>query len=162
MALAQDLIAIIIFWAIIGGLGASLLLPAMQSLIHGNFEGPAQMKAYALVGAVGGDRGGRRPADRRVHHDLPVVADRVPARGRGHPDRAPGHRADPRHPVHRAAGSGLVGALLSVVGMGGIVLSILAWQDGGEAVGALFVVGIVAMASLVWWLMRRKREDRSP
>src|SRR5262245_5166969 len=29
MTLAQDLTAIIIFWAIIGGLGASLLLPAM-------------------------------------------------------------------------------------------------------------------------------------
>ncbi len=40
------------FWAIIGGLGASLLLPAMQSLIHGNFEGAAQKKAYALVGAA--------------------------------------------------------------------------------------------------------------
>jgi MFS family permease len=47
MALAQSLIAIIIFWAIIGGLGASMLLPAMQSLIHGNFEGPAEKKAYA-------------------------------------------------------------------------------------------------------------------
>ena len=35
----------------IGGLGASLLLPAMQSLIHGNFEGAAQKKVYALVGA---------------------------------------------------------------------------------------------------------------
>src|SRR3954471_18701164 len=42
MVLAQDLRAIIIFWAIIGGLGASLLLPAMQSLIHGNFSGAAQ------------------------------------------------------------------------------------------------------------------------
>ena len=51
MTLAQDLAAIIVFWAIIGGLGASLLLPAMQSLIHGNFEGPAQRQAYALVGA---------------------------------------------------------------------------------------------------------------
>src|SRR5512132_190498 len=40
MTLAQSLVAIIIFWAIIGGIGASLLLPAMQSLIHGNFEGP--------------------------------------------------------------------------------------------------------------------------
>src|SRR5215472_8109283 len=37
MTLAQDLTAIIICWAIVGGLGASLLLPAMQSLIHGNF-----------------------------------------------------------------------------------------------------------------------------
>src|SRR6188768_2935718 len=39
MTLAQTITAIIIFWAIVGGLGASLLLPSMQSLIHGNFEG---------------------------------------------------------------------------------------------------------------------------
>ena len=52
MALAQSLTAIIIFWAVVGGLGASLLLPAMQSLIHGNFEGAAQKKVYALVGAA--------------------------------------------------------------------------------------------------------------
>ena len=52
MVLAQSLTAVIVFWAIIGGLGASLLLPAMQSLIHGNFEGDAQKKAYAMVGAA--------------------------------------------------------------------------------------------------------------
>src|SRR5437899_2405291 len=44
MTVAQSLTAIIIFWAIIGGLGASLLLPAMQSLIHGNFKGAAQKR----------------------------------------------------------------------------------------------------------------------
>ena len=42
MTLAQSLTAIIVFWAIIGGLGASLLLPAMQSLIHGNFAGSSR------------------------------------------------------------------------------------------------------------------------
>ena len=52
MTLAQGLTAVIVFWAIIGGLGASLLLPAMQSLVHGNFEGAAQRRAYALVGAA--------------------------------------------------------------------------------------------------------------
>jgi MFS family permease len=51
MTLAQSIAAIIVFWAVIGGLGASLLLPSMQSLIHGNFEGTAQKKVYALVGA---------------------------------------------------------------------------------------------------------------
>ena len=51
MTLAQSVTAIVIFWAVIGGLGASLLLPAMQSLIHGNFEGAARAKVYALVGA---------------------------------------------------------------------------------------------------------------
>jgi hypothetical protein len=49
--LAQSMTAVVIFWAIIGGLGASLPLPAMQSLIHGNFEGAAMKKTYALVGA---------------------------------------------------------------------------------------------------------------
>src|ERR1700742_3919088 len=52
MTLAQDLLAIVVFWAIIGGIGASLLLPAMQSLIHGNFQGAAQKRAYAQVGAA--------------------------------------------------------------------------------------------------------------
>src|SRR6201992_2099341 len=54
VVLAQSLTAIIVFWAIVGGLGASLLLPAMQSLIHGSFEGAAQKKTYALVGASAG------------------------------------------------------------------------------------------------------------
>src|SRR3954464_5090110 len=52
MTLSQSLTSIIIFWAIIGGLGASLLLPSMQALIHGNFHGPMQRRAYALVGAA--------------------------------------------------------------------------------------------------------------
>src|SRR5690349_22804935 len=52
MTVAQGLAAIIIFWAVIGGIGASLLLPAMQSLIHGNFEGKAQTRVYAQVGAA--------------------------------------------------------------------------------------------------------------
>src|SRR5574342_583382 len=46
MVLAQNLTAIIVFWAILGGLGASLLLPAMQSLIHGNFTGAFPRKVY--------------------------------------------------------------------------------------------------------------------
>jgi MFS family permease len=52
MTLAQSVTAIVIFWAVVGGLGASLLLPSMQSLIHGNFEGAAQKKVYAFVGAA--------------------------------------------------------------------------------------------------------------
>src|SRR5512139_1174941 len=54
MTFTQSITLVILFWAIIGGLGASLLLPAMQSLIHGNFEGAEMKKAYALVGAATG------------------------------------------------------------------------------------------------------------
>ena len=53
MVFAQGLAAVIVFWAILGGLGASLYLPAMQSLIHGNFEGKTRAKVFALVGASG-------------------------------------------------------------------------------------------------------------
>src|SRR4029078_6362646 len=49
MTVAQGLTAIIVFWALIGGLGAALLLPAMQSLVHGNFEGGGRTRAYAQV-----------------------------------------------------------------------------------------------------------------
>jgi MFS family permease len=54
----------------------------------------------------------------------------------------------------------VVGAVLSVVGMGGVVLGILVWQEGGEFVLLLMVVGAVALASLAWWLLKRKREAK--
>ena len=44
--------------------------------------------------------------------------------------------------------------------MGGIVLGILVWQEGGESVAALLALGAVAMGGLVYWLVRRKREDK--
>src|SRR5688572_8176223 len=53
-----------------------------------------------------------------------------------------------------------VGAVLSVAGMGGIVLSILVWQEGGESVAAILAVGVIAMAALIYWLRRRKREQK--
>ena len=52
MTLAHNLVTIVVFWAIVGRVGASLLLPSMQSLVHGNFTGAMQRKAYALVGAA--------------------------------------------------------------------------------------------------------------
>ena len=54
----------------------------------------------------------------------------------------------------------IVGALLSVVGMGGVVLGILVWQEGGEAVGALMAIGAVALAGLAYWLVRRQPEEK--
>src|SRR4051794_1405257 len=52
MTLAQSVTAVIIFWAIIGGLGASLLLPGMPSLIPGHISAAAPQKGYAPVGAA--------------------------------------------------------------------------------------------------------------
>jgi len=69
MTLAQGLGAIIVFWAILGSLGA---FPAMQSLIRGNFEGAAQKKAYALVGASAAVAAAVGPSW-RLRDDLPLT-----------------------------------------------------------------------------------------
>jgi MFS family permease len=57
-------------------------------------------------------------------------------------------------------GVDVVGSGLSVIGMGGIVLGILVWQEGGEFVGALIAFGLAAMAGLAAWLRRRKAAGR--
>jgi LPXTG-motif cell wall-anchored protein len=54
----------------------------------------------------------------------------------------------------------VVGAVLSILGMGGIVLGILVWQEGGEAVAALLALGAVSLGLLAWWLVRRKRAGK--
>jgi MFS family permease len=160
MAFSQGLTAIIVFWAIIGGLGASLLLPAMQSLIHGNFEGVAQKKAYGLVGAAAAITAAVGPllggflttalswrigflgevvviaivlANLKLIRDVPYTGPRT---------------------------VDVVGAVLSAVGMGGVVIGILVWQEGGGYVGLLIAGGIGALALLAWWLTRRKREGK--
>jgi len=160
MTLTQSVAPIVIFWAIIGGFGASLLLPAMQSLIHGNFEGAAQKKTYALVGAsaavgaaIGPLLGGfvTTYMSWRVGFGLEVVIIAivlsqiklvvdVPFTGERRIDT--------------------VGAVLSVLGMGGVVLGILVWQEGGEFVLLLMAVGAVALGSLARWLVRRTREGK--
>lgn len=160
MTLAQSLLPIIICWALIGGLGASLLLPAMQSLIHGNFEGDAQHRVYALVGAsaaiaaaVGPLLGGFITTflSWRVAFLLEALIIAVVLSGiklvRDVPYTGP-RELD------------IFGSILSIVGMGGIVLGILVWQEGGESVGALLAVGAVGLGSLVYWLIQRKRRNK--
>jgi EmrB/QacA subfamily drug resistance transporter len=160
MTLAQGLTAIIVFWAVVGGLGASLLLPAMQSLIHGNFEGAAQKRAYALVGAAAAVAAAVGPLlggfittylSWRIAFLLEDLIIAIVLSGIRLVRDAPytgSRRVD------------AVGAVLSVLGMGGIVLGILVWQEGGEAVGALLVTGAIALVSLLWWLHRRKRQGK--
>src|SRR3954451_4210506 len=160
MTLAQSLTAIVIFWAIIGGLGASLLLPAMQSLIHGNFAGAEQKQAYALVGAAAAIAAAIGPLlggfvttylSWRVGFGLEVVIIAIVLSQIGLVRDVPytgSRQVD------------VVGAVLSVVGMGGVVLGILVWQEGGAYVGALMVAGAVALVLLARWLVKRKRAGR--
>lgn len=161
MIVAQSLTPVIVFWAIVGGLGASLYLPAMQALIHGNFEGAAEAKAYALVGAsaaiaaaIGPLLGGFLTTylSWRVGFALEGVVIVTVLFGCRRLLRDVAYLGD--------RGLDPVGATLSVIGMGGLVLSILAWQEGGEYVGGLLLIGLSAMGLLIRWLRKRKREGR--
>jgi MFS family permease len=161
MTLARDLTAVIVFWALIGGIGASLLLPSMQSLVHGNFEGPAQKEVYALVGAAAAIAAAVGPLlggfittylSWRVGFLLEAVVIAVVLAGVRRIKDAP--YTGPREVDG-------VGATLSVLGMGGVVLSILVWQEGGEYVGALLLGGLVGLGLLATWLRRRKRAGRA-
>ena len=53
-----------------------------------------------------------------------------------------------------------MGAVLSVAGMGGVVLGILVWQEGGGYVGLIIAIGAVALAAFAYWLVRRKRRGK--
>jgi len=161
MTLAQNLIAIIVFWAIIGGIGAALLLPSMQSLIHGNFEGAAQKRVYALVGAAAAIAAAVGPLlggfittylSWRIAFLLEVVIIAVVLSG---------IRLVQDVPYTGSREVDVVGALLSILGMGGIVLGILVWQEGGEFVLAILAVGAIALAGLASWLIRRKRRGET-
>lgn len=161
MVLAQNLSTIIIFWAIIGGLGASLLLPAMQSLIHGNFEGAAQKKTYALVGAAAAIAAAVGPLiggfittylSYRVAFLLEFVVIAVVLFGSK-------LVKDVKYTGSRQID--FTGAGLSVIGMGGVVLGILAWQEGGERVGLFIAIGLAALALLARWLIRRDRQKQN-
>jgi EmrB/QacA subfamily drug resistance transporter len=161
MALSQGLVAIIVFWAIVGGIGASLLLPSMQALIHGNFEGAAQRQAYALVGAAAAIAAAVGPLiggfittylSWRIAFLLEDVVIAVVLSGIR-------LVRDVKYTGSRQVD--FVGAILSVLGMGGIVLGILVWEEGGAAVGLLLGLGAVSLGALAWWLVRRKRAGKA-
>jgi EmrB/QacA subfamily drug resistance transporter len=162
MTITDSLPPMILFWGIFGGLGASLLLPAMQALIHGNFQGTAQRRVYALVGAsaaiaaaVGPLIGGfvTTYLSWRVGFAMEVVIIAVVLLGIGlvrDVEFTGDRRMD------------LVGALLSILGMGGLVMGILVWQEGGENVAILIAIGAVSLTALGFWLLRRKRQGDVP
>ncbi len=161
MVFAQGLAAIIVFWAVVGGLGASLYLPAMQSLIHGNYEGKARARVFALDGASGAIAAAIGPRvggfmttvfSWRAGFLLEVLIIGVVLVGSRRIRDVP-------YTGDRSVDG--VGAFLSVVGMGGLVVGVLVWQEGGESVAALLAIGAAAMAALVYWLRRRKREGKA-
>ena len=93
--------AIVVFWAIIGGVRC-VPAPAGHAVadprqLHGC--GPeAGVRAGRRIGR---HRRRHRPSHRGVRHDLPVLAGRLRARGGGHRRRPQPDRPGPRRPLRR-------------------------------------------------------------
>src|SRR3954453_12637132 len=104
----------------------------MQSLMRGNFGGGTRVKVYASVGAAAAIAAAVGPLlggvittylSWRVGFALEAVIIAVVLSGIRLVKDVP--YTGPRH-------VDVVGSVLSVIGMGGIVLGTLIWQEGGE------------------------------
>jgi MFS family permease len=132
----------------------------MQSLIHGNFAGAAQKKTYALVGAAAAIAAAVGPLlggfvttflSWRVGFLFEAIVIAVVLSQVGRLKDVP--YTGPRQ-------ADAFGAALSVLGMGGVVLGILVWQEGGDYVVLLIAIGALALWALARWLVRRHREGK--
>ena len=128
--------------------------------VYSTINVAAQKKAYALVGAAAAIAAAVRPLlggfittylSWRIGFLLEIVIIAIVLSGIGLVRDAP--YTGPR-------GVDAVGAVLSVLGMGGIVLGILVWQEGGEYVLAILASGAIALAAFAFWLIARKRQDK--
>jgi MFS family permease len=132
----------------------------MQSLIHGNFEGAEQKKTYAMVGAAAAVGAAIGPLlggfvttylSWRVGFMLEVVIIAIVMFN---------IKLVVDVPYTGVRKIDVGGAVLSVFGMGGVVLGILVWQEGGQYVGLLMGIGAIALALLASWLVKRKRAGK--
>ena len=157
MTLTQTLTVVIIFWAIIGGLGASLLLPAMQSLIHGNSRGPPRRRPTLWS----------EPQQRSLQQSARSSEDSSPPICCGGSGSA--SSSSSLWCCRRSASSkmfrtparkiDLVGAVLSVVGMGGVASA--SWSGRrAEATWASSSPSGPLACPVRCWLVRRKRSGK--
>ena len=176
-AVAPTLPVLVLGWSIIEGLGAALVLPALAALVGGNYVGKERAVAYGVIGglagagiAIGPLLGGWVTTNltwRLVFAGEVVVVvavllvirwiDDVPTTG-------PRTRID------------VVGSVLSVVGLGLVVLGVLKSADWGwlqprnppfTVLGfspTLFMIaaGLVVLGLMRSWLRHREEHGQDP
>lgn len=163
-ALSQNLTMLILFWSVIEGLGAAVLFPTVQALVRTHFEGGDRMKLYALIGSVVGAGAAVGPliggffttlltwrlafaVEAAIVVVVLLQVRHIPVRTTPQPWRD----------------FDAVGALLSVLGLGGVIVGILAGSRPGRTVAwPLVVGGVLLLVVLAWWISRRERVGRPP
>jgi EmrB/QacA subfamily drug resistance transporter len=162
-ALSPNLAVMILGWSIMEGLGSALMLPAVYALIPTIFtDGKERVKAFAVIGSVAGAGAALGPllcgiiatySSWRVSFAAEVLVVIVilllQMRLKPTKDRPPRPRFD------------TVGGLLSIVGMGLLVMGILQANRlstaGPVPVITLSLVGVLILGCFAMWENRQKR-----
>ncbi|KAA0233650.1 MAG: Multidrug resistance protein Stp [Acidimicrobiales bacterium] len=169
-AAAPNVLVLTLGWSVLEGIGAALVLPALAALIAGNYEGPPRRIAYAVIGgvagagiAVGPILGGWATTEvswRVVFWGEVVLVLAILALA-GRVGDAPLEGRPPRLDA--------VGAVLSAVGIGTIVLGVLqagAWgwvQPKDSPItpfGFSLTPFVVTAGGVVIWLFARWQHHR--
>jgi EmrB/QacA subfamily drug resistance transporter len=176
-AISPNLAVLLFGWSLVEGLGAVLVVPAIAALIAANYEGRERALAYGLIGgiaaaavAVGPIIGGWVTTNFTWRYvfigEVVIVAVILLFRKRMKPSPKP---EDP-------PGLDLVGSALSASGFGLVVFGILqsstwGWIQpkvvptingreitplGFSVVPFLILGGLALLATLAWWVERRK------
>ena len=158
-ALAPSIVFILIGWSILEGLGSALIVPAINTLVRANYPGAKRASAYgvlfgvAAAGAAFGPLvGGWITAEYtwRLAFGLEALIVLGVLLSSGLLTDSPRVEPTPRLDV--------VGVLLSVFGLGLLVLGILqttnrGWDD--PLVLAMIVGGAAVIGVFVWWIRRQ-------
>jgi EmrB/QacA subfamily drug resistance transporter len=163
-ALSLNLAMLIVFWSVLEGLGAALLLPTVQALVRTHFEGMARARLYGLIGSVVGAGAAVGPLVGGFFTTVLswryafAIETLVVLFVLWQLQRTP--RVDtPRERVEFDP----FGSVLSILGLASIVIGILIAARLGPVKAAPVVgCGVLLLVALAWWVRRRDRVGRTP
>lgn len=163
-ALAPSIGFVILGWSILEGLGSALIVPAINTLVRANYGGSMRATAYGILfgvaaagAAFGPLIGGWITASYtwRLAFGLEALIVLGVLLASGLLKDAP--------PVEPKPKLDIVGVILSVAGLGLLVLGILStssrgWRD--PLVITMIVIGLVLIGVFAWWIRRRERDGK--
>jgi len=163
-AFAPTIGAVIIGWSILEGLGSALIVPAINTLVRANYEGPKRASAYGVLFGVAAAGAAFGPLiggwvttnwSWRYAFAGEAIIVLLVLLSSGLLVDAPKVLPKPKLDVP--------GVVLSVLGMGMFVLGVLqttsrGWSD--PVVIGLIFGGIAVLGVFVWWVRGRERREQ--
>jgi len=159
-AFAPTLLWVIIGWSILEGLGSALIVPAINTLVRANYEGPKRATAYgtlfgvAAAGAAFGPLVGgwiTTAYSWRLAFGVEALIVVAVLASSGLLKDSPAVLPKPK--------LDMVGVVLSALGLGLVVLGVLQTTDRGwtdPVVLAMLIGGLGFLGAFVWWVKRQE------